>query len=417
MTIGINYKSAPITIREQVVFDLPKVRNILADLLLTNACKEVALVSTCNRTELYCKTNMPRNIIKSLQKLDLININALKSYSYVFYNRQAVAHLYRVAAGLDSMVLGETEILGQLKSAYHIAKQIGGIGKYLNKLFESAFSVGKFIRSQTKVGADPISIAYIAVRLAKTIFADLSLKKVLVVGAGSTAELIVKHLLASGVKNFLLANRTRHKSVKLYEKVLAEADCQCEILDLQELPDKIYLADIILSSTASPLPIIGKGMIERAINLRKNQAMFIIDIAVPRDVEVEVNKIADVYLYCIDDLKSIASKNRQSRQEAALDAESIVESQVSNFSDWIDTNTSTQVIVDFRNSFTQIRDELLHKALYQMQQGRDPKQVLSSMASGLTNKLLHMPTMNIKQAALNKDVAYLNVVKSLFNLL
>ena len=299
----------------------------------------------------------------------------------------------RVASGLDSMVLGEPQILGQLKSAYSVAQQAKTVGPELGRLFQYSFSTAKQVRTETGIGTNPVSVAFASVKLAKRIFADLADTKVLLVGAGETVELVARHLKEQGVKHMTVANRTLSRANAVAEEFSARA------ITLSDIPLALPQADIVISSTASPLPILGKGAVEHALKLRKHKPMLMMDIAVPRDIEEEVGELADVYLYTVDDLQQVVEENRRQRQEAAHKAEELVDSSLSAFMESLKSLEAVDSIRSYREKMETLRQMELEKALQQIRSGADPEEALQRMSRSLMNKVMHAPTTTLKVAA------------------
>ena len=318
--------------------------------------------------------------------------------------------MLRVASGLDSLVLGEPQILGQMKQAFTTAHEAGTVGQLLNRLFQHTFSVAKQVRTDTAIGASPVSVAFAAVSLAKQIFSDLSRHTALLIGAGETIELVARHLHESGIGRIIVANRTVERAHNLAAEFGGYA------IALPEIPNHLAEADIVISSTASPLPILGKGAVESALKVRKHRPMLMVDIAVPRDIEAEVRDLEDVYLYTVDDLQSIIDEGLRSRQEAALQAEEIIDVQVGHFMGWLKSLESVDLIRRYRNSAEQQRDQVVEAALRQLQQGRAPDEVLRELGRQLTNKLMHTPCSQMKQAGYDGRTELLDAARELFNL-
>lgn len=399
LAFGINHKTAPVEIREKIAFSPEKVSEALRDLVSKSHINEAVILSTCNRTEVYCGLDMPANdaVLEWLSDFHQLPLEAISPYIYAHSDGDAVQHILRVASGLDSLVLGEPQILGQIKEAYMTANQAGVIGTQLNRLFQHTFAVAKQVRTDTAIGASPVSVAFAAVTLAKQIFSDLSAHTVLLIGAGETIELVARHLREVGVSKLIVANRTVERANELAKVFNAEA------IRLNAIPDYLARADIIITSTASPLPILGKGAIERAIKQRKHRPMFMVDIAVPRDIEPEVSELSDVYLYTVDDLHEVIEENRKSRQEAALQAEDIIATQVDHFMGWLKSLDAVDAIRAYRDKAQQIQDDVLSNARRQLLAGKDPQEVMNELARLLTNKLTHQPSVNMKHAAYHGD--------------
>lgn len=412
LAFGINHKTAPVDIREKVAFAPEKVEAALRDLLSRGAINEAAILSTCNRTELYCTLDAAdsKPVMEWLGNYHHLATDAMAPYIYTHTDNRAVQHILRVASGLDSLVLGEPQILGQIKDAYATASHAGTIGLQLNRLFQHTFSVAKQVRTDTAIGASPVSVAFAAVSLAKRIFARLDEHTVLLIGAGETIELVARHLKEQGVKKIIVANRTVERAEALAKQFSGEA------IPLVQMPYRLVDADIIISSTASQLPILGKGAVERALKQRKHRPMFMVDIAVPRDIEPEVAEFGDVYLYTVDDLHEVIEEGLQSRAEAAQKAEEIIDLQVDHFMGWLRSLQAVNVIRQYRLQSEQIRDEVLAEAQRQLSNGKDPQQVLLETTRLLTNKLLHEPTAQMNKAAYEGRSHFLDQARELFNL-
>jgi len=413
LAFGINHKTAPVAIREKVAFAPDKLEAALRDLLTRTAVNEAAIVSTCNRTELYC--NLPdtdsADVIAWFRNYHSLSAEELDPYIYTHLDNQAVQHILRVASGLDSLVLGEPQILGQIKDAYHTASQAGTIGQLLNRLFQHTFSVAKEVRTDTAIGSSPVSVAFAAVSLAKQIFSDLSEHTALLIGAGDTIELVARHLNEQGVKHLIVANRTVERAM-----ALAGQFQNGEAIALADMPARLANADIIISSTASQLPILGKGAVERALKLRKHRPIFMVDIAVPRDIEPEVGDLSDVYLYTVDDLHEVIEEGRQSREEAAEQAQEIIENQVEHYMGWLRSLEAVNTIRSFREQAEHLRDEAIQNARRQLAAGKNPELVVAELGRILTQKLLHQPTVQMNRAAFEGREDLLDIARDLFNL-
>jgi len=383
---GINHHTAPLAIREKVAFHAENLKQALLDLVDHRPVKEAAILSTCNRTEVYCNTEEPQQAIEWMAEFHQLKTHAIEPYLYTLPKQEAVKHAFRVASGLDSMVLGETQILGQLKQAVKTAEQAGTMGTLLHKLFQRTFSVAKEVRGTTAIGANSVSMAAAAVRLAQRIFPSIHEQNVLFIGAGEMIELCANHFAAQRPKHILVANRTLERADLLAQRFGGGA------ITLNDLPDHLAAYDIIVTSTASPLPILGKGMVERAIKARKHRPMFMVDLAVPRDIEEEVGEMDDVFLYSVDDLAQVVQEGMDSRQVAAAEAECIVESRVRSFVDWMETREIVPTIRALRDHADRLRRQELEHAQRLLARGEDPQQVMELMARALTNKFLHIPS-------------------------
>lgn len=390
-TIGVNHTTAPISIRENVAFSNENLRHALGDLTARNAA-EAAILSTCNRTEIYVQTSHAESVVDWLAHYHKLDIANVQPYTYTLSNQDAVKHAFRVASGLDSMVLGEPQILGQFKQSVKVAQEAGTLGTHLHKLFQRTFEVAKEVRTNTDIGGSSISMAAAAVKLAQRIFGDIKNQKVLFIGAGEMIELCADHFSAQKPKSMTVANRTIERGASLAEKIGGHA------ILLNDLPDRFADFDIVITSTASQLPIVGLGMVERAVKARKHRPIFMVDLAVPRDIEPEVAQLDDVFLYTVDDLAQVVSDGLENRQEAAINAEMIVQARVENFMHWLKKRDSVPTIKALRDQAETTRKAELEKALKLIQKGESPEKVLEAMSSALTNKFLHAPSHVLNQA-------------------
>jgi len=412
VTYGINHNTAPVEIREKLAFNADILPSALASLHQWPGVIEAAIISTCNRTEIYCHLadEYDCDIDVWLHQFHQINAESLNSFTYQHHDKEAIHHLLRVSCGLDSMVIGEPQILGQIKTAYSQAINANAIGKTLGRLFQHAFTVAKQVRTDTAIGSSPVSVAFAAVSLAKQIFADLSQSTALLIGAGETIELAARHLQDNGIGRIIIANRTIERAHSLAEQVNGYA------ISLSEMPNHLAEADIVMSSTASQLPILGKGTVERALKQRKRRPIFMVDIAVPRDIEPEVSSLEDIYLYCVDDLHGIIEENLQSRREAALQAEEIVDTQVEHFQAWLRTQDAVPIIKAIRERAEQESKLLQEKSLKQLEQGVPAEQVITDLARTLSNKLLHEPSRQLRQSGFDTENNLIEAARSLFNI-
>ncbi|HLX02855.1 MAG TPA: glutamyl-tRNA reductase [Trinickia sp.] len=402
LTIGINHHTAPVALRERVAFPLDQIKPALGtfmDLWLGRSAPnapEAAILSTCNRTELYCATDdrtAREAAIEWLSKYHGISVAELAPHVYALPQSEAVRHAFRVASGLDSMVLGETQILGQLKDAVRTASEAGALGTYLNQLFQRTFSVAKEVRGTTEIGAQSVSMAAAAVRLAQRIFDKIANQRVLFIGAGEMIELCATHFAAQQPRELVIANRTAERGAKLAERFNGRS------IPLSELPVRMHEFDIIVSCTASTLPIIGLGAVERAVKARRHRPIFMVDLAVPRDIETEVAKLEDVFLYTVDDLGAIVREGNASRQAAVAQAETIIETRVANFMQWLDARSIVPVIRHMHTQADLLRQAEVERALKMLARGDDPAVVLEAMSQSLTNKLIHGPTHALNRAS------------------
>lgn len=400
IALGINHNSAAVEVRERVAFAPEQVSEALVDACSQVQIQEVVILSTCNRTELYAVAPAKADLAdKAAQLIDWmanyhhLPAEELRKSAYHFESEQALAHIVQVASGLDSMVLGEPQIFGQLKSAYAVAAESGTVGSELGRLFPRMFSIAKRVRTDTAIGENPVSVAYAAVDLAGHIFSDLGQCHALLVGAGETIELVARHLIEAGVSSIVIANRTLGRARELAQKFGAEA------VLLAEIPDQLPAADIVITSTASQLPILGKGAVEQAVKARKHRPMLMVDIAVPRDIEAQVGDLRDVYLYSVDDLREIVDQNLLSRQTEARKADVIIAEGVKAYVEETRRLGAVDAVKDYRRMAEGLREQELQRALKSLARGDDPKQVLTHLSRGITNKLIHAPTAGLKQAS------------------
>jgi len=412
ITVGVNHKTAPVEIREQIAFAPENVPSALRQLTAFPEVSEAAILSTCNRTELVCcaEKEDAQSIIEWFHRYHNIDASRVNPYIYIHPNQYAVQHLLRVASGLDSLILGEPQILGQLKAAYTTAVRSGSIGTLLGRLFQHTFSVAKQVRTDTAIGSSPVSVAFAAVNLAKQIFSNFSEHTTLLIGAGETIELAARHLHKDGIGNIIVANRTVERAHALANEFGGYA------ITLAEIPAHLAKADIVISSTASQLPILGKGAVESAIKTRKHRPVLMVDIAVPRDIEPQVGELDDVYLYTVDDLHEIIEENVKSRQEAALQAEEIIEAQVSHFMGWLRSLDAVATIKAYRDNAQRIRDEETRKAQRLLANGTPAEALIEQMARTLTNKLIHAPCVQMRQAGYEGNAELLQVSRELLDI-
>ncbi len=412
LAFGINHKTAPVEIREQTVFAPDDLVDALQGITASGAAHEATILSTCNRTEIYCGLEKPdiEVPIQWFSDHNRLLSTGIEPYLYTHREAAAVRHAFRVAAGLDSMILGEPQILGQMKEAFAAAHKAGTTGKILNRLFQQTFSVAKKVRTDTAIAASAVSVAYAAVSLAKQIFNQLQDQTVLLIGAGDTIELCARHLKQQGIRHMIVANRTIERARALADPFDGEA------ISLGEMHMRLNEADIVISSTASQLPILGKGAVERALRLRRRRPMFMVDIAVPRDVEAEVAELSDVYLYTIDDIEGVVQENLQSRLQAARDAEKIIDTQVVEFMQWVKSLAAIPSIRALREGADAVRETELARARRRLARGDDPQKVMEQLARSLTNKFTHAPTRALKRSRGDENVILPEAVRKLFNI-
>ncbi|HWI36062.1 MAG TPA: glutamyl-tRNA reductase [Burkholderiales bacterium] len=407
--LGLNHQTAPLAVRERVVFHVERLSEALAE-LKQKLAREAAILSTCNRTEVYIAGEEPVAIAQWLARYHQFEPDGLRPYLYTLPHEQAVRHAFRVASGLDSMVLGEPQILGQMKEAVRSAESAGTLGTVLHKLFQRSFAVAKEVRSTTQVGAASVSMAAAAVKLAARIFPSLKDQSVLFIGAGEMIELCATHFAAQGPARITVANRTIERAEKLAHRFQGSA------MELKALPEHLHEYDIVVSSTASSLPILGKGLVERALRARRRRPMFMVDLAVPRDIEPEAGDLDDVFLYAVDDLAQIVSANVDARRSAVAQAEVIIDSQVSQFMHWMQSRESVPLIRTLRTRADELRREELERAQRMLARGDDPAKVLEALSQGLVNKLMHPPTQALNETAGEERRALARMLARLFRL-
>ena len=396
--LGINHTTASLEVRERVAFAADQIVEALQQGCQQIGLQEMVILSTCNRTELFLASDTADKAILDraldwLATYHHLDSSAIRDNCYHFSGADALSHLIKVASGLDSMVLGEPQILGQMKSAYAVADEAGTVGAELNQVFPRVFAVAKRVRTDTAIGENPVSVAYAAVDLAGHIFSDLSTTRALLVGAGETIDLVARHLADTGVAQIIVANRTLGRAKELAERFGAEA------VLLADIPEQLVDADIVISSTGSQLPILGKGAVEHALKLRKHRPILMVDLAVPRDIEPQVGELKDAYLYSVDDLREIVEENKRSRQDEARKADVIIQEGVREYDLELRSRDAVDTVKALRGHAEQLRDAEVDKALKALARGDDPEQVLTAMARGLTNKLIHNPSIELKRAS------------------
>lgn len=410
LACGLNYKTAPIQLREKTSLSHARLDTALGELLKMQPVNQALILSTCNRNELYLDDADPDAVINWLADYHELPVDALRPHLYFYHDYDAVKHLMRVASGLDSMALGESEIVGQIKQAMAYSKKNGALGRQFQYLFDSVFETSKQIRHQTQIGAHPISIAYVAVNLAKRIFADISRCGVLLVGAGQTINLVATHLYQQGCRDMIIANRSFEAAKQLAQRVNGRA------IGLADIPLYLSQADMIFSATDSPTPIIGKGALATAVKSRKHRPMYVVDLAMPRDIEPEAAELDDIYLYNIDNLKHIVDENSANRKVAAEQAEEMVALQAQHFIHELQTLEYGGLIKSYRQQIDGLKNQQLKLARQRLADGQDPEQVLQEFARSLTNKLMHQPSAKLKQAAYDGRVDLLLLARHLFDL-
>ncbi|RYY04889.1 MAG: glutamyl-tRNA reductase [Gammaproteobacteria bacterium] len=411
LAFGINHTTASLSVRERMAFAPEAVEESLRSAVAQAGLAEVAILSTCNRTEIYAKSE--RELAKLNEWLlshTNIKSDELANCFYCHQGDEAIRHMMKVAGGLDSLVLGEPQILGQMKSAYAVACEAGTIGGELHATFQHVFSIAKRVRTETAIGENPVSVAYAAVSLAQQIFSDLKQDTALLIGAGETIELVARHLVQHGIHRIIVANRTLDRAQRLAREFNGEA------ILLADIPEHLHRADIVISSTASQLPLLGKGAVESALKKRKHKPMFMLDIAVPRDIEEQVGELDDVYLYTVDDLHAVIDENKKSRVAAADKAEEIIDEGVELYRRQQRSLNALSTIKAYRKKAESLRDAELQKALTALVTGGNPEQVLQQLARNLTNKLIHSPTTHLKEASASGQTQVVQLAQALFDL-
>lgn len=410
--IGINHKTAPVSVREKVAFSPQGLIDKLTEINSKNNNQdEVIILSTCNRTEIYTHSEHDFDeVCHWFLHQNNLSFEELQACLYHHSGKDAIKHVLRVASGLDSMVLGEPQVLGQLKSALKVATEQDTAGSLLKHLMQHAFSTAKKVRTQTSIGSNPVSVAYAAVNLAKQIFSNLENKTALLIGAGETIELVGKHLKNASIGKIIIANRSIDNANKVAKNLGGIG------VSLQEISDYLPEADVVISSTAAPVPVIGKGTVEWALKKRKHKPIFMVDIAVPRDIEAEVAELDDVFLYTVDDLQTVIEDNLKSRQEAASHAEIMVKDEVETFLGWMRAQDKISLIKNYRNKISATQEDTLQKATRMLNNGATADEALQFLAHTLTNKLAHDATVAMNKAAHSGDHKLLEAADKIFNL-
>jgi glutamyl-tRNA reductase len=428
LVLGINHNTATVAVREKVAFAPEAMQDALQQACAKAGIAEIAILSTCNRTELYCVPSAAaaaadiagtqplranaseQQVLDWLCEYHQLDPGDLAEAIYSYRDGDAVKHLMRVASGLDSMVLGEPQILGQIKSSFEVARHAATVGSHLHRVFEEVFAVAKQVRTETAIGENPVSVAFAAVTLAQQIFTDIHTATALMIGAGRTIELVIQHLKAAGVGSIVVANRTLTNAQELKRKYGIR-----EVL-LAEIPEELVKADIVVSSTASQLPILGKGAVESALRARRHKPIFMVDLAVPRDIEPEVGELEDVFLYSVDDLSQVIDSNLRNRQAAAREAELLIEQGVENYFRKERGLGIVSTLRNFREKAEQLRDAELDKALKALDKGAPPQEVVRELARLLTNKLIHAPSVQMKKASADGHSELIQLAEQLFEL-
>jgi glutamyl-tRNA reductase len=410
VVVGINHRTAPVEVRERVVFEPSRVPDALRELATLDSIEEAVIVSTCNRTELYCVTQSSgTHVADWLQGYHRLG-GSIHHCLYHHDDLKAVSHAFAVASGLDSMVLGEPQILGQLKDAYRAAQEAGTTGPTLNRLFQAAFSVAKRVRTETQIGANAVSVASAAVAMAKTVFASFENRTALMVGAGETIALAARHFHADGLRRMIVANRSIDRARDL------AAEFQAFAIGLEDIPAHLREADIVVASTASPNAIITRHMAAEALRARKRRPIFMVDIAVPRDIEPDVAELEDVYLFTVDDLQSVVNENMENRRQAARQADLLIASEVDRFELKLRTRNAAPTIRRLRDEADRTRRQTLEQARRMLQAGRSPEEALEFLSATLTNRLIHAPSQRLRDAAESGDAEIIVTIADIYRL-
>tara|TARA_B110000240_G_scaffold36200_1_gene39618 strand:+ start:2123 stop:3385 length:1263 start_codon:yes stop_codon:yes gene_type:complete len=411
VAIGMNHKTASLDIREKFSLDKDESLKILKKLHSMPIIEEVFLLSTCNRTEIYCEIGDLRyvkNISRWLLKQKGLSVREFEGYIYSYSNSSVVKHALSVASGLDSMVIGESQILSQLKNAFNEANHAETIGKNLDRLFQYAFSTAKEVRTDTKIGASSLSIANVAVSLTDQFYDDLSDKNALLIGAGETIYIAAKNLRKKNIKSIFIANRTLEKAEIIAKEVSGIA------ISLKDIPKHLKDSDIIISAVSGNVPLVGKGAVETALKYRKHKPIYMVDLGVPRNIEAEVRDLPDIFLYTIDNIQELVRKNYNTRKEAAFDAQSIIDVRVQEYMNWRNSQSAFSVIKLYRDDCESIRLQCLEKSLSHLKSGKDPESIMEQLSLNITSKLSHKPTLALNKAGQTDNRKLINLICDIF---
>ncbi len=409
-TLGVNHETAPIDIREKISFTAERTQNAITELKQKSLVQECIILSTCNRTEIYgVSSKASINDIRAwLHQYFELAENSLTPYLYEYREYQAVKHIMRVSSGLNSLVLGEPQILGQIKEAYNSGHKADSVHHTLENLFQQIFKTAKQVRTDTEIGSSPVSVAFSAVALSKQFFGNFSQQTALLIGAGETINLVARHLKENQIGKLIIANRTLNKAYNIAETLGGYA------IELHEISDHLHEADIVISSTGSPTPILLKNQVKNALKKRRYRPMFMVDIAIPRDIEASVGEFNDTYLYTVDDLQEIISESKRSRQNAALEADKIISIQAETFcTQYKSIQQVNPLIQTYRQDAYQIKDCTIQEALHHLSKGEDPEQVITKLANQLTNRLLHTSTAHLHQAGVEGNESLIQAAKKI----
>ncbi len=398
LAVGVSHRTAPVDLREQLAVAAERLPSLLAEMRRELALGEIAVLSTCNRTEIYCAlpgdaAAQASQIVSWLASHQRIDSARLLPALYSYDGLNAVQHMMRVASGLDSMVLGEPQILGQMKDAYAVAHQAGTVGKELERCFQQVFSVAKKVRTETAIGANPVSMAFAAVSLSRRLFSDVTKTRALLIGAGEMIELVARYIAEQGFQEIVVANRTLARGHALADQHGGRA------ITMEEIPYALERADMVISCTAAMVPVLGKGTVERALKKRRHRPLFLVDLAVPRDIEPEVAELDDVYLYTVDDLQGVIEQNVQARADAAREAEAIIVERSQHYGVQQREQGAAGTLRLLHARMDTLREVEVQKALAELARGGDPAETLQRLSRALTGKWLHEPSVVLRQAA------------------
>lgn len=409
LACGLNHRTAPLDVREKIALQVGMQDTLLHRLVDLPAINEAAILSTCNRTEIYCDTDNPTDIASWLEYEHQLPAKTLAPHFYTHHGHEGVRHTLRVAAGLDSMMLGEPQILGQMKQAYQQACRVGAIKNNLRHVFQYVFSASKRIRNRSGIGNNPVSIAYAAVQLIGQMLPDYSSLTVFIIGSGETASLVAKYLQKQGVRRFMIASRTNDNATLLATSLSGKT------IAITDIPDSLSQADVVISATTCPLPFINKALVEHALLQRASAPMFFLDLAVPRDIEANVSELDAVHLYNIDDLQNVVSKGMLERQTAALQAEELIDSELDNYIRWHRSLKANEVICDYRSQMQHLAQQELQRAIQKLSAGKCQYNVITEFSERLVNKLTHIPTIGLRNAATDNRLELLDLAQYLLD--
>ncbi|KTD23200.1 glutamyl-tRNA reductase [Legionella londiniensis] len=406
---GISHKTAPLEVREKIALPLERQDTLLNQLVSLPAINEAAILSTCNRTEIYCDAENASPIISWLAGERQLNPILISPYFYTHQGHHGIRHTLRVASGLDSMMLGEPQILGQMKQAYQQGCLAGTVKNNLRQVFQYIFQASKRIRNRSGIGNTPVSVAFAAVQLISQFLPDFSSLRVLIIGSGETSSLVAKYLFKQGTRHFMVASRSHENAKQLATSLAGEA------LTITDIPQYLAKADVVISATACPLPFISKSLVAEAMHKRQHQPCFFLDLAVPRDIEPDVGTLANVHLYNIDDLHMMAEQGMVERRHAALHAEKLIERELDNYIRWHRTLKAKEIICDYRSQMQRLAEQELQRAKQKLAAGHCHHQVLDEFSQRLLKKLTHNPTVGLRQAAWDNRADILGFAQYLFN--